>query len=509
LIPRRKHLLAAVLAVGALTLTACSGPGPSGTDTDTGADIPQEIAVAGGWAISVLDPYGQYSRDQGLSFVANNIYDTLFVAESDGSYSPHLSTSWATDDDGKTWTFKLRDAKFSDGTDFTSADVKASVEAIESGGGPLAPLWKGVTVDTPDEHTVVLTPPTPGLAILGAIPELRIGPADQISEQGFFNKPVGLGPYMVKSYTPSQEVVLVRNPNYWGEPATLDQVTIKTIPDISARVTALLNGEVQAIWDIPDDQFKSLQDNPALNTKVQTSYSQLTMWMNASVPALSDLRVRKAIWKAIDWKAIQESLYPFSATLAKAPVSQAANGAGSFDPYTYDPDAAKQLLAEAGHPDGLTVRVQYSTRNDFAALTAAIKSYLAKVGITLDVQPMEQPVYAEKLLALDFEITAQPIGLATGDPTSNLSRLYASSANRTGFRSDELDQLIATGNAATDQAERTADFVKVQKFIWDNAIGMFPLDLAGTYAWSKTLVGFTPSPSYTPDLSQVKVVSTK
>jgi len=506
MIRRKRHLLAAVLAVGALALTACSGPAAPGDSSDP---VAQEITVAGNFPVVSLDPYGQYALDVGTAFVAKQIYDMLFVTDGKGNYLPHLATEWTPTDQGKTWTFKLRDAKFSDGSTFTSADVKASIDAIVAGGGTLAATWEPITVATPDEHTVSFTSEVTGSSILTFVPQLQIGPASLIGQEGFFNKPVGLGPFMVSSFTSNQQVKLVKNPNYWGEKALPDSVTIKTITDISARVTALLNDEVQAVWGIPDDQFGQLVDNTSLETKVQPSYSQFTMWMNAKQPGLGDYKVREAIWKAIDWSAIQKALFPYSATLAKAPVSQAVAGAGSFDPYTYDPEEAKKLLAEAGYANGLTVNLQYSSANPFADLVAAMKSDLAKVGVTVEVQAKEQPVWLKDLLALNFGINVQTVGAATGDATSNLSRLYKCSANRTGFCSDELDQEIAEGDAAVDPAARAAAFLKVQKTIWDNAIGMFPLDVATTYAWSKSLSGFTPDPNFSPALAQVKVVPVK
>lgn len=507
---QRKHLLTAVLAVGALALVGCGSTAetdPTDTQGQGTAGVEQSIAVAGNFPVLALDPYGQYSADAGLGFVAEQIYDTLIVPDGDGGYLPQLATDWESSEGGKVWTFTLREAKYSDGTDFTSADVAASIQLMIDGAGPFAGSWESIDVATPDDRTVVFTQPVAGAAVMVLIPSLSISPAGLAESADFFAKPAGLGPFMVESFTSEQEVVLVKNPNYWGEPALLDQVTIRTIPDISARVTALLNGEVQAAWGIPDDQFAPLLDDGNLTTAVQPSYSQFTMWMNAQHETMSDLRVRQAIWKAIDFDAINAALYPYSATPALAPVSQAVAGAGQFEPYTYDPDEAMRLLEEAGYGQGLTMNVQYSANRDFEQIAAAMKSDLAKVGVTLEVQAKEHAVWLEDLLALNFDMNIQTTGPSTGDPTTDLSRLYKCSANRTGFCNDELDALIAKGDAAIDPAERTAVFIDVQKVIWENAIGIFPLDVATTYAWSSTLEGFTPDPNFSPDLSTVKVVA--
>lgn len=509
---RARHILVSAIAVGALALTACAGPGGDdggGADVpQTFADVPQTFAVASNYPMTSLDAYGQYSADGGLLFVAKQIYDTLIVSDGKGGYTGHLAKSWEPSEEGKVWTFTLRDAKFSDGSTVTSADVKASIDAMITGGGAFSGTWKPIQVTTPDDKTVVLTSETTGSSVLTNLPVLQIEPASGITTAGFFDKPVGAGPFMVSSFTSDQEVVLEPNPNYWGDQPVADQVTIKTITDISVRITALLNGEVQAIWGVPDDQFGALQSNTSLSTKVQPGYALFTMWMNSQTPELKDRDVRAALWKAIDFETIQKALFPFSATPAKAPVSQATSGAGSFDPYTYDPERAKQMLADAGYPDGLTVDIQWDTsRPTFGDLATAMKSDLAKIGVTLNVIPKEHAVYLQDLLALNFEINLQAVGPVTNDATPDLSRLYKCSANRTGFCSDELDATIAEGDAAVDPADRKAAFLKVQQLIWDNAIGMFPMELAMPYAWSKTLDGFEPDPASAPNLAVVKVVA--
>jgi peptide/nickel transport system substrate-binding protein len=499
---RRSRLLTAVLAAGALAaLTACSTP------AEPEVEVPQVFEVASNFPVVALDPYGQYSADAGLGFVAKQIYDTLIAPDGDGGYVAQLATEWEPTEDGKVWTFTLREAQYSDGTEFTSADVAASVQLMIAGAGPFAKSWEVIGVETPDERTVVFTQPTTGAAIMSLIPQLNISPAELAVNPDFFAKPVGLGPFAVESFTSEQEVVLVPNANYWGDPVVAEEVTIRTITDISARVTALLNGEIQAAWGVPDDQFGPLLEEPTLNTEVTPSYSQFTMWMNSKQETLAELEVREAIWKAIDFESINAALYPYSATPALAPVSQAVAGAGQFEPRTYDPDEAKAMLEDAGYGDGLTLRLQYSAARDFEQIAAAMKSDLAEVGVTLEVQAKEHAVWLEDLLALNFDINIQTTGPANGDPSSDLSRLYKCSANRTGFCSDELDELIAIGDAALDPAERTAAFLDVQEVIWDNAIGMFPLDVATTYAWSKTLEGFVPDPNFSPDLSAVKVVA--
>jgi peptide/nickel transport system substrate-binding protein len=502
---RARHALIAAVAVSALALSAC-GTGDDGGGG--GEDVPQTFAVSSNYPITSLDPYGQYSADGGLLFVAKQIYDTLIVSDGKGGYTGHLAESWEPAEDGKVWTFTLRDAKFSDGTPVTSADVKASIDAMVAGGGPFAATWGAITVATPDDKTVSLTSAITGSSVLTQLPLLQISPAAGIATAGFFDKPVGAGPFMVDSFTSDQELALVPNPNYWGDAPLADEVTIKTITDISVRITALLNGEVQAIWGVPDDQFGALESNPDLNTKVQSGYAVFTMWMNSQTPTLAEQQVRAAIWKAIDFDTIQQALFPYSAAPAQAPVSQAVVGAGQFDPYTYDPEEAKQMLADAGYPDGLSVDIQWDTsRPTFGDLAAAMKSDLAKIGVTLNVIPKEHAVYLQDLLALNFQINLQAVGPVTNDATPDLSRLYKCSAKRTGFCSDELDATIAEGDAAVDPADRAAAFLKVQQLIWENTIGMYPMELAMPYAWSKTLEGFEPDPASAPNLALVSVVA--
>ncbi|MHA7984450.1 ABC transporter substrate-binding protein [Rathayibacter sp. CAU 1779] len=505
MIRKKRYLAVTVVTASALILTACSTAQPKSTSTASD-DASNPVTVAGAFPIVSLNPYGQYAADSGTGLATKQYSDTLVVSDGKSGYTPHLAKSFTSSADGKTWTLKLRKAEFSDGSDFTSADVKESADLMVAGGGPLAPTFKAMTIDTPDAHTVTITSATGGSGVLSFFQQLPISPAKEVNDPSFFDKPVGIGPFEVSSFTSNSELDLVPNPHYWGTAAKAKSVKIKTITDISARITALQNNEVQAIWGIPDDQFKPLTSDDTLTTKIEPSTNQFIMWMNAKQEGLSKLKVRQAIWKAIDFGAIQKSLYPYSAIGAKAPVSQAVPGAGQFSPYKYDPKAAKKLLAEAGYPDGLTVELQYdSTHPDYADLIAAMKSDLAKVGINLTVDSKEHAVWLKDFLALNFGINVQSTGPGTGDPMSWLARLYTCAANRTGYCSPDLDKILLAGDAAVDAKTRQADFLKAQQYIWDNAIGMFPLDLAVTYAWSSKLHGLTADATYMPSLATVTV----
>ena len=501
---RRLPLVGAL--VGALLLAACStDPSDSGGESE-GAPA-QSVTIAANDELASLDPFGQYAASLDMALVARQIYDTLIVPDDEGGYVPHIATEWTASDDGRSWTFTLRDVQFSDGTPLTSADVSASIEAVVAGGGPLAGVWEPIEVETPDDRTVVLTSPNAGAGLLSRLPELRILPADRIGEQGFFTEPVGLGPFMVESFTANQQAVLVRNPNYWGEPAKLDELTIRAITDVSAQVTSVMNDEIQAVWGIPDDQFAQLESVENLSTAIEPAYTNYVLWMNAQRPGLDTLEVRQALWMAVDFEAIREALLPSTAIPSEGPVSQALAGAGSFDGYEYNPERARELLAEAGYDGNLTVGIQYGTSETFQLLAEAIQSYLAEVGVTVELQPKESSAYLEDLLALNFDINLQTMGPKTSDPSTDLARLYPCEAQRTGFCNDELDALIEAGNATVDPEERVQAFLDVQEMIWDNAVGMYPMDVAITYAWSNSLSGFTPDPGAAPDMSVVEVVS--
>lgn len=496
---KRSLWLAGVVA-GALAITGCTTTTGGGGDGESGGGGNDGVfAVAGPYAIETLDPHGAAAGAIGTSHAASTIFSRLIKPDSDGELQADLAERWESNDTGTEWTFELRDdAEFSDGTPVTSADAVASFNRLIELAGPVAGNFNGVTVTAPDEHTVVFSSVTP--IILGRIALLYVTKADVTEDS--FTEPIGSGPYVVESFSPSDELQLTPNENYYGEVPTIEELDYRWIPEVSTRLTALQTGEIDATWGIPDDQVGALRDNPDLTVEATPTTSVVTMWFNSSRPAFQSADVRNAIWSAVDFESIIASLFPETGTLSDSIVAPNVLGYAPQDPKEYDPEGAKEALEAVGFDFDQTYQIQYSG-SEYSQFIQAVASDLAEIGVKVEPTQKEPAVFLDDLLALNWDINFQALGTAAFDSATNTGRLYPCAAKRNGYCNPELDEILAAAGSTTDTEERVELYSQADEIIWDDAVGMYPMLLNATYAWRSDVTGFVPDPLLQPDLSTV------
>ncbi|WP_298331395.1 ABC transporter substrate-binding protein [Haloactinopolyspora sp.] len=496
--------LTAMAVVAGCSFGESSDTAGAESDGDGGAGG-GTLTVAGPIAIENLDPHGAASMDAGTQLAARAIFSQLVISTGSGEFEGELAESWQSNDDASVWTFSLRSGvEFSDGTPVTAEDVVASFERVLAGEGPLAGNFEGYTVDAPDESTVVFTAPSPDAAFLGKISSFFVTP--QVENDGeFFSAPVGSGPFVVESFEPGQVLQLSANPGYWDGEPELETLEFQSIPEVAARMTALKTGEVDITWSMPDDQIAELRADENLTVESVPSPGVFTMWMNASRPALADPAVRRALWQAVDFEAIIESLFPETGTPADAPVSPSVLGYAPQEPVQYDPDAAKAALDQAGFDyENTVIEWQYS-QPQFRNFMNAVASDLAEIGVKVEPTNKEQAVFLEDLLALNWDMNMQQIGSQGYDAATNLGRLYTCEANRIGYCNEELDKLLAAAGSTSDVAEREDLYAQATEIIWNDAVGMYPMFVEQPYAWRNSVEGFTPVSDGVPYFHEVTV----
>lgn len=493
----------AMLAAATMALTACSDA-TSGGGSGSGSD---EIVVAGTYAIDSIDPYGPQGGGTGPQMAEQQIFSRLLRTKPDGSVTGDLATSWKADSTGAEWTFTLRQGvKFSDGKAFTSADVVDSFKRFTGLKGTNAANFPGYTMTATSDTEVVLKAPKPDaaiprkLAVFFVLPS-GVGPNDT----AFFEHPVGTGPFKLEKFSPN-EIVLVPNANYYGGAPKVKRVTIRKMPELAARLTALRTGEVDLAWGIPDDQLGEVQNDSNLTVQTVQSSAVFTMWFNSSTPALKDARVRRAIWQAVDFPTIIKQLYPQTGTLSESVVSPQTLGYVAQQPVKYDPAAAKAALTAAGFDFSKKLRLQFANA-EFRQFNQAVVSDLQKIGVQVDLLEKEQAVFTKDLLALNWDINFQQLSNPMLDAANTIGRLYPCKAKRNGYCNPELDKLLEQAGASTDEQQRVKLYGDATKIIWEDAVGMFPMAVKYAYVWNKRLSDFTPDPNGLPDFSPVQVGS--
>lgn len=368
-------------------------------------------------SIGNLDPHGSLTNVQGNLQMNAQIFDTL-VDYVDGEYLPALATEWSANEDATRWTFKLRQGvTFSDGSNFDAEDVRASMERVVTLAGPLAGIFKPLSLEVLSPTEIAVSSEVGQGALLGKMFMLAIGPSEELDDDFGLN-PVGTGPFVVESFDPSLGATLKANPDHWRGAPKLDQVTIRLIPEQAARITALETGEIDLTWTVPDDQVAQLSNNPDLVVDKVTTMSNIVLWFNTQ-RAFKDVEVRRALWSAVDFDAIIGALYPNTGTKMEGPLPSTVFGASKQTPYEYDPDGAKATLEAKGFDFSSTVKVLMNNTT-YKPLVDAILADWARIGVTGEVDLQEPAVGTQRLLALDWDISIiQPIITNTGDADYN------------------------------------------------------------------------------------------
>lgn len=509
----RRALLQRLAALGVAAplagLIAASPEVVSAQSTPSSGSPSGELVVVLPRSLVALDPHGAQSAELATAVVSSHILDTLVGRDAvTGDLLPQLATSWAATNE-TTWTFTLREGvTFHDGSDFTSEDVKASLERVITLEGPLAPLWGSVTsVEAPDPLTVQILTSEPVGTVPVSATLLYIGPAAAMDNEGFFNQPYGLGPFKFVSWTPDSELIMEANEDYWGGSPALQQVVIRDILETAAQVTALETGEIQFAYGLAADQLPALQENDELTIDSTPSYGYYFNWFNSQREPFTDARVRQAMAYALDVEAMASALLPGVGQPALAPIPSTVFGYAAQEPYTYDPERAMSLLAEAGLPDGFETTLQWNPGSgpQDRELVLSMIAYWDAIGVTVENLEKERAIWLEDLLALNWDMNFQTSTVRTGDADFTLRRLYVSSANRNGYANEELDKILVDAAAASDQGERERLYGEACKIIWEEAVGIFPFELIENYVYRTGIRGFAPAPSGVPRFETVRV----
>src|SRR5580704_9498082 len=389
----------ATLALG--VVAACSGPAtPSGTGTSTGAAATgsgvDTLVIANAVKVDTLDPEANSVNES--IWLDQNLYSRLLQPNATGTaLLPDLATSWDISANGLSYTVHLRpDAKFSDGSPVTAADVVYSIERSRKFSGGWGFLLTPVkTITAPDTHTVVVTlsqPHAPLLADL-AMYAYSVLPESLVKAQGaaFFQHPVGSGPFMVTSFNPDTEVDLARNPHFYGITPKISKVKILIVPNDNTRVLELESKKVDIIENPPGNLVSQIDASPGLSVQLFPSTRVDFIQLDEHFAPFKNVLERQAVNYAINRSAIVKLAYQGHAVPGASflPYKMQYYDS-SITPYPYNPAKAKQLLAQAGYPHGFTTFL-ITVSGDVAGQAEAvvIKQELAAVGITVNIQSYE------------------------------------------------------------------------------------------------------------------------
>ncbi|MFE3942420.1 ABC transporter substrate-binding protein [Streptomyces sp. NPDC059118] len=461
--PRRvtRSLLAATF-IGALTLTACGAPASNGASNGAGAPVKGgELTVALDREVPTLDVANGQVAQVPLRLLANALYQPLMTPTVGGAYAPGMAKSLTADATATKWTLKIPpDVTFSDGSALTTDDIRAHIKRLAdpktaSSSAAQAAQIKGMEIA--DETTMVFTLAAPN-ADFASVLARALGMVTSTEAKDKFGFPLGAGPYVIKDFTAGDSVTVVRNKNYWGEPAKLDSITFEMMPDADSRFQSLQSGDVDLIWTEVTSQFKQARTNDQLAVHAAPA-AVSSLLLNLTSAKFRDVRVRTALAQAIDREAVNAVVNLGEGAPVDGPYSLLGDLAPDVDYPTYDPEAAREVLKDAGLKFTLTV----SNAPDSLQRATVLKDMLGKVGVKVELAPVEAASYASTLASKDFEAIDFVTSIFS-DPAGG-AMAFASKGpyNLSGYTNDVVDTELAAANGVTDVAERAKHLSAVSK----------------------------------------------
>ena len=445
-----------------------------------------------------------------------NVYDSLVKYNGQTkSVEPDLATDYIVSKDGKTWTFNLRKGiKFHDGTDFDANDVKATIDYYQRMNQGGTWIWSVVKdVEVKDPYTVVfhLKYPAPLDLIATASTASQIISGDALKKHGdkwlSDGNEAGTGPYIMESHT-ADSVVLARFPQYWKgwEGQHFDKVLLKKVAEAATRRQMVESGECDVTNELTPNDLAALAKNQNLSIVAADCYRNLLISVLCDRKPTSDVRVRQALAYAMPYdSAIEAAVGGFGKQAMSVVPSNLWGTATDATQYGTDLDKAKQLLAEAGYPDGgLTLTGMYLSGDEpKRKVMELFKASLAQLNIDLKLRSGPWGATWEEAKGKNppdlFSMWWWPTYV---DPSDWLYSLCRSEDevyyNLARYKNSKVDSLIDNGQmkSASNREAATKDFVDAQKIIMQDVPWIPVLEAKTVYVTQKSLQGFVPNPAY-------------
>ncbi|TKJ93651.1 ABC transporter substrate-binding protein [Paenibacillus sp. PK4536] len=524
-----------LMLTSVLLLAGCTGnksattaPEANGTE-ETAATGGGTLIVGRGGDSAALDP--AIVTDGESLKIAQQVFDTLLdYKEGTTEVMPSLAESWTISEDALTYTFKLREGvKFHDGTDFnadavvfnferwsdTKSKYKFEGDSFDYYDSMFGPEEERViaSVTATDPTTVVFKLNKPQAPFLQNLAMTCFGIASpkaiEDEKENFKSNPVGTGPFVFKEWKRSDSITLDKNPNYWQEGLPkMDQVIIRSIPDNTARYNALQNGEIDMMEDLSPDDLASLEANPALQKINRPPFNVAYLGFNTTKKPFDDPKVRVALNHAVDKQGLIDAFFAGQAEPAVNPIPPTLWGYNkSVEDYPYDLAKAKQLLADAGYPNGIEQELTFYAMPvprpympDGRKVAEVIQASFEQIGVKVKIESPEWATYLEDLkngTKDDLFI----IGWTgdNGDPDNFFYPLLDKDSiggnNYSQYDSKEFHDLVVKAQQETDQAERSKLYEQAQVIVKKDAPWVPLVHSTPLLAAKAELKGYVPSPT--------------
>lgn len=493
------------------------------------------IVVAASWAVAPgaqaktnTATYAMYGdvKDWDPSVAASlevmmlvNVYEPLLWYNPPGGetqFTPALATGWSVSDDGLAWTFKLREGvTFHDGEPFNAAAAKASIERTRTMKKGTYYIWGSVDrIEAPDEYTLVIRTkkPTP----IDLIASSQYGAyifSPKAAEKGteWFNKgnAAGTGPYKVRQWAKGQQVVLEKNPSYWGgwTDKNFDRVILRIVTENATQVQMLKSGEADFISLVPADSVAMLDKEEGISAYATPSWKNSQFLINTQKPPTDNKKFRQALTHLWDYETVVRDIYAGHAEVARGivPVTMWGHNAKLPKP-TFDLDLARKLLAESGVPEkDRKITMAYIGASEEYKNSALLFQEMARqVGVEVELLPGEWGTIWSNAKKLETAPNLQSMTWWPTYPTPNdwLIGLFRTEEkalfNLSHYANPVYDKLVDEGTAleGSDRAAAIAKYAEAQQILVDDAVAIFYADIKSRIARRTKIEGLEVNPAY-------------
>ena len=481
----------------------------TGTETTESTDFADDLSkltVGIPQDIDGLDPHN--STGAGTREVFYNIFEGLVKADSEGNLNPAVASEYTISDDSKVYTFTLRDGiKFHDGSLVTVEDIKYSLERNMGvdGSEPLIKAYGKIdSVNIVDDSHVEIVLKEADSDFLTQLTVAIIPASNEHPE----TTPIGTGPYKYVSNSPQENFVVTRFDDYWGEKAYIKDVVFKIEANMDAIVLDLEGGSIDMMARVTPTQVSQLSDK--FEVYEGTMNLVQALYLNNAVKPFDDVRVRQALCYAVNPQEIMDFVSEGAGTevgSAMFPAFSKYYMPELNDTYNTDAAKAKELLAEAGYPDGfeftITVPSNYGQHVDTAQV---ISEELKEIGVNAKIQEIEWNSWVSDVYSgREFEATVVGIDASTLSASALLSRYVSDNGkNFVNFNSADYDAAYAKASAATDDAEKTTYYKECETILSKEAASVYIQDLPEFVVLNKKFTGYTFYPLYVQDIAKIR-----
>ncbi len=451
-----------------------------------------------------FDPLKVGVYDTSQNIAAALLFEQLTRLDDNGKATPSLALSWTHSDDFKTWTFKLRpDVKFHDGTPFNAAAVKWNFDRQKDPKNNCRCAFyiaNTLSIDAPDDLTAVyhLKDPAVNFPVLLTRPDqnstVHSPSAIQAKGDDYNRNPVGTGPFVLKSWTAGDRMVLERNPNYWNKDRPyLDRVVLRPLPDSQSRFASLKSGETDLLWadEFEADNIERAKKDKSLQVLSYAGSGAAVNVFNTKVAPLDDVRVRQALVMALDRKKMSQAI-----TNGLSRPASNAFGDGSWvkckddGALPEDPKKAAALIKEYGKP--VKFKMLFTATPRGRANGQVLQQLWKNIGVEMEIEQVDQATIPARAFQRKFDVTPWRIVDFPDPDVQMFANFYSKSPlNLANFSDPELDKALEGARVTPDEAKRTEFYCEAQRIINKNATWFFTFQNT-YYAMAKAKVKGVP-----------------